>query len=93
MASNESASGAMIPAESFRYGISPNTPASAPTPVPHYARGSAAGAVYPWGLEAGIVGSAADRRVLLRVVMAGEGTFGGPIRREHTVIAAATDNW
>jgi prepilin-type N-terminal cleavage/methylation domain-containing protein len=74
----------------YRYGVSPNTSAAFETnnPVPEFA---AASGSFPSGLEILVVGPDSSRQILLRLVMAAEGSFRGVVTQEQIGYALARD--
>lgn len=77
---------------SYRYGLCPNRSTSfAPKDVvPLY--GTPSGA-FPAGFEVVIVGSSTARQVLVRIVLAAEGSFPQPVSYQHVAVTPVVDSW
>lgn len=76
----------------YRYGVSPNNSASHERHrVPRFA--AAAPPDFPSGFEVVIVGPSNARQAYVRLVMAAQGAFPGPIFQEHVSFTTVNDTW
>lgn len=73
----------------YRYGVAPNHP-TLQHPVPHF------GTVnnnFPSGFEVVAVGPNSARLIFIRLVLMAEGSFGGNMSSEQTVLTTVRDLW
>ncbi len=76
----------------FRYGISPNSANwnGAPATVPKFA---AANGNFPGGFEVGISGAGAGMQVLIRSLLAAQGSTPLPVWNDQSIISNVRDTW
>lgn len=77
----------------YHYGVSPNSGNTfqSPVTVPKFVDSAHATATFPSGFETAIVGPNSSRQILIRLVLAAQGSFGGIIAADDTTMVSARD--